>query len=66
MEAKITRFAVEVYTIPTDAPEADGTFSWNKTTMVVADCGMARRAHSDTPMRMQLLGKLSMTCCRTN
>jgi L-alanine-DL-glutamate epimerase-like enolase superfamily enzyme len=36
MEAKITRFAVEVYTIPTDAPEADGTFSWNKTTMVVA------------------------------
>ena len=26
MEAKITRFAVEVYTIPTDAPEADGTF----------------------------------------
>ncbi|HEY4052154.1 MAG TPA: enolase C-terminal domain-like protein [Terriglobales bacterium] len=36
MEAKITRFAVEVYTIPTDAAEADGTFSWNKTTMVVA------------------------------
>src|ERR1700761_5904899 len=23
------------YTIPTDAPEADGTFSWQKTTLVV-------------------------------
>lgn len=26
---------VSCYTIPTDAPEADGTFRWNKTTLVV-------------------------------
>jgi L-alanine-DL-glutamate epimerase-like enolase superfamily enzyme len=26
---------VQVYTIPTDAPEADGTFNWNSTTMVL-------------------------------
>jgi hypothetical protein len=31
------------YTVPTDAPEADGTLSWNDTTMVVvqAHCGNA-------------------------
>jgi L-alanine-DL-glutamate epimerase-like enolase superfamily enzyme len=25
------------YTVPTDAPESDGTFAWDKTTVVVAD-----------------------------
>ena len=35
MEAKISKSAVEVYTMPTDAPEADGTFSWNSTTLVL-------------------------------
>lgn len=35
MEAKITESAVDVFTIPTDAPEADGTYSWNKTTLVL-------------------------------
>ena len=25
------------YTVPTDAPEADGTFAWDKTTLVVAE-----------------------------
>ncbi len=28
-----------VYVIPTDAPEADGTLAWDKTTMVVASVG---------------------------
>jgi L-alanine-DL-glutamate epimerase-like enolase superfamily enzyme len=28
--------AAQVYTIPTDAPEADGTFAWTSTTLVVA------------------------------
>jgi L-alanine-DL-glutamate epimerase-like enolase superfamily enzyme len=31
---------VSVYTVPTDAPEADGTLSWNSTTMVLV------RAHA--------------------
>jgi L-rhamnonate dehydratase len=26
-----------VFTIPTDAPEADGTFAWHSTTMVLAE-----------------------------
>src|SRR3954462_10522806 len=33
----IKRIEVSVYTIPTDAPEADGTFSWSSTTMVLVE-----------------------------
>ena len=33
--AKIERSEVRVYTVPTDAPEADGTFEWDSTTMVL-------------------------------
>ena len=32
---KITGGQVQVYTVPTDAPEADGTFAWSSTTMVL-------------------------------
>ncbi|HEY4349922.1 MAG TPA: enolase C-terminal domain-like protein [Paraburkholderia sp.] len=35
--APITRIAADAYTIPTDAPEADGTFEWHSTTLVVAE-----------------------------
>jgi L-alanine-DL-glutamate epimerase-like enolase superfamily enzyme len=35
MEAKISKSRVDVYTFPTDAPEADGTFSWQETTLVL-------------------------------
>jgi L-alanine-DL-glutamate epimerase-like enolase superfamily enzyme len=31
----ITASKVQVYTVPTDAPEADGTFAWASTTMVL-------------------------------
>ena len=31
----IDRIELNTYTIPTDAPEADGTFEWRETTMVV-------------------------------
>jgi L-alanine-DL-glutamate epimerase-like enolase superfamily enzyme len=34
-EAKITASYVRVFTVPTDAPEADGTIAWDKTTMVL-------------------------------
>src|SRR5665213_1841220 len=34
-DAKLTQGRVYVYTVPTDAPEADGTFSWGSTTMVL-------------------------------
>jgi L-alanine-DL-glutamate epimerase-like enolase superfamily enzyme len=35
IEAKITGSKVQVFTVPTDAPEADGTFAWDSTTMVL-------------------------------
>lgn len=37
----IEKVVVSAYTIPTDAPEADGTLSWNSTTLILAElhCG---------------------------
>ena len=34
-EAPITRVRARAYTIPTDKPEADGTYAWGSTTLVV-------------------------------
>jgi L-alanine-DL-glutamate epimerase-like enolase superfamily enzyme len=34
-ECKLEASTVRVYTVPTDAPEADGTFAWSSTTMVL-------------------------------
>ena len=34
---KITNGSVSFYTVPTDAPEADGTFSWKSTSMVLVE-----------------------------
>jgi L-alanine-DL-glutamate epimerase-like enolase superfamily enzyme len=34
---KITKFTTSVYTIPTETPEADGTFEWNSTTMILVE-----------------------------
>ena len=41
---QITGGSVQLYTIPTDAPEADGTYSWDSTSMVLVqlDCGDVR------------------------
>ena len=37
VEAAIERVAVSAYTIPTDAPESDGTLEWDSTTIVVVE-----------------------------
>src|SRR5665213_1752727 len=34
-DAKITGSKVQVFTVPTDAPESDGTYAWDSTTMVL-------------------------------
>jgi L-alanine-DL-glutamate epimerase-like enolase superfamily enzyme len=34
-QAPITAIRAEAYTVPTDGPEADGTFAWDATTIVV-------------------------------
>ena len=59
--APITGFQVQAFTVPTDAPEADGTCTWNETTLVLvritaaghtglgytyADASTARYAHT--------------------
>src|SRR5579863_10721935 len=36
VEAPIGRVAARAFEIPTDAPEADGTFEWDSTIMVLA------------------------------
>ncbi|HZV21491.1 MAG TPA: enolase C-terminal domain-like protein [Hyphomicrobiales bacterium] len=36
-EAAITKVSASAFKIPTDGPEADGTFSWSSTTMVLAE-----------------------------
>jgi L-alanine-DL-glutamate epimerase-like enolase superfamily enzyme len=36
-EAKIQSSRATAYTIPTDAPEADGTFAWDSTTLIVVE-----------------------------
>ena len=43
-EYSITGGSIDLYTIPTDAPEADGTFSWDSTSMVLVqlECGSTR------------------------
>ena len=39
--AQIDRVEATAYTVPTDAPEADGTIRWDATTIVIAEvrCG---------------------------
>lgn len=34
-QAPVTRVTASAYTIPTDAPEADGTIAWDSTTLIV-------------------------------
>src|SRR5215471_9456132 len=37
MNPKITQIDVSAFTIPTDFPEADGTFEWDSTTIVIVE-----------------------------
>lgn len=36
-EAPIERLAARAFRVPTDAPEADGTFAWQDTVIVLAE-----------------------------
>jgi hypothetical protein len=37
----IERLDVSAYTVPTDFPESDGTYSWDKTTIVIVEAQAA-------------------------
>lgn len=42
-ETSVERVEVSAYTVPTDSPEADGTFKWNSTTLVLCEIHAADR-----------------------
>jgi hypothetical protein len=37
VDAPVTQVATTAYSIPTDAPESDGTFEWSETTIVIVE-----------------------------
>jgi hypothetical protein len=41
VSARIERVTASAYSIPTDAPEADGTIEWNATGLVIAEVAAA-------------------------
>ena len=43
MEARITNVGVAIYAIPTDAPESDGTYAWDSTTLVLVEITAGER-----------------------
>ena len=42
-DPRIDKVTAQAYEIPTDAPEADGTFSWSSTTLIVAEVSAGAR-----------------------
>ena len=62
-------YRVSVYTVPTDAPESDGTYEWDHTTMVIVEVSAGGRhgigyTYADKPtasLATELLHKLKPT-----
>ncbi len=64
----IDRVTAAAYEIPTDAPEADGTLSWTKTTLVVAEISCGRLSgvgytYSDASIVRLIGAKLASALC---
>ena len=62
--APIAAVAVDAFTIPTDAPESDGTLEWNSTTMVLVRMDAAGRrgigySYADTATATLIRDKLA-------
>jgi L-alanine-DL-glutamate epimerase-like enolase superfamily enzyme len=60
----IDRLDVSAYTIPTDSPEADGTYAWDSTTLVVVEAvaggkGSLGYTYADTATAHLIHGKLA-------
>jgi L-alanine-DL-glutamate epimerase-like enolase superfamily enzyme len=60
-QAKITSSKVRVYTVPTDAPEADGTYAWDSTTMVLVSIGAGGKNGIGYTYADPATGKLAQT-----
>ncbi len=67
-DAKITRVTPASYTIPTDAPESDGTLAWKETTIVIVHveaaetCGLGY-TYSDATNAALIADKLAPLLC---
>jgi L-alanine-DL-glutamate epimerase-like enolase superfamily enzyme len=64
VEISVDELEVAAYTIPTDAPEADGTLSWNQTTIVVVHAFAGGRwgigySYADTSTATMIESKLA-------
>jgi L-alanine-DL-glutamate epimerase-like enolase superfamily enzyme len=60
----IERLEVSAYMIPTDAPESDGTYTWDKTTMVLVQASAGNRVglgytYADTATATLIKGMLA-------
>ena len=47
----VERIDVQAYTIPTDAPEGDGTLQWDSTTIVVVEAHAAGKLRARLHLR---------------
>ena len=63
-EAKITGYKVQIFTVPTDAPEADGTCTWDQTTMVLVQLQAANQIGIGYTYADSSTGKLAETLLR--
>lgn len=60
-QANITSSKVRVYTVPTDAPEADGTYAWDNTTMVLVSIDAGGKSGIGYTYADPATGKLAQT-----
>jgi L-alanine-DL-glutamate epimerase-like enolase superfamily enzyme len=60
-EAKIIHSKIRVYQVPTDAPEADGTYEWNSTTMVLVQVDAAGQSGSGYTYADDATAKVAQT-----
>ena len=59
---RIERVEARAYTIPTDAPEADGTFAWKATTIVVVEADGGRQDGPRLHLRHAAVAGLITSC----
>ncbi len=60
-QCQVTRSQVQVFTVPTDAPEADGTYAWDSTTMVLVSVEAGGTAGIGYTYADAATGKLAQT-----
>ncbi len=63
-DATVEHVSARAFTVPTDAPEADGTLSWESTTLVVAEVSAGEHTglgytYGDAPCALLITGRLA-------